>query len=125
MIQDMKTNHASFTQNAWAEYKKIGYVLCPAFDNEPVYFDRHGFRHILRKGRKKRSHHEQMKRLHLVKEAVEILKTSVTFSEWNVSSIIKPIACFWSFIVKRKKSKVKVLVRQLERRRKHFFSVFS
>jgi hypothetical protein len=111
----MNKDNTSFTQKAWVEYKKIGYVLCPAFDNEPVYFDRHGFRHILRKGRKKRSYNEQVKRLYLVKEAVEILKTSETFSEWNVSFLIKPIACFW----------IKVLVRQFERSRKHFFSVFD
>ena len=121
----MHTNHESLIQEAWVEYKKIGNISCPAFDNEPIYFDRHGFRHILRKGRKKRSHNEQVRRLNLVKEAVKILETCETFSEWNVSFLIKPIACFWSFIVKRKKSKIKVLVRQFERSRKHFFSVFD
>ena len=125
MIQCMNKDDESFTQKAWAEYKKIEYILCPAFDNEPVYFDRHGFRHILRKGRRKRSHHEQIKRFQLVKEAIVILKTSETFSEWNVSIIIKPIACFWSFIVKKKKSRIKVVIRQFERSRKHFFSVFG
>jgi len=51
-------NFRDFISKTKKEYKNIGYIKCPAFRNENIYFNRHGFNHLIRKERKLRDRKE-------------------------------------------------------------------
>ena len=54
-------------------YRQIGKVICPAFPNEYIYFNRHGLNHLLRKRRKLRKFEDQIRRLKLLPQVIHIL----------------------------------------------------
>jgi hypothetical protein len=122
----MLPEHQEFIRKAKKEYRKIGYVECPAFDDEKIYFTSAGFNHLLRKGRKAREKAEQYERMLLMKFAPRIIKSSKKFIKSNHSIIKnKPDAHFWSLMSVVNGQKLTVIIRQLDKHPKHFFSIFS
>jgi hypothetical protein len=103
---------------------KIGYVKCPAFGNEKIYFTQAGFNHLLRKGRKLREKNDQIRRLTLVFHAPTILAVSTIVSSYERTYLRDSSADFWSFVGTRKEISITVVIRQLNGGRKHFFSIF-
>ena len=47
-------NWKEYIKEAKEEYKNIGYVECPAFGGESVYFNNYGFKHLVYKGKNPR-----------------------------------------------------------------------
>ncbi len=41
----MDSDQKDLIKRHYEEYKKIGYIECPAFGNEKIYFKKKGFRH--------------------------------------------------------------------------------
>jgi hypothetical protein len=103
---------------------KIGYVTCPAFGNEKIYFTQAGFNHLLRKGRIPRKHNEQIRRLTLVYHAPTLLAVSTTASSYERTYLRDSSADFWSFVGTRKEISITIVIRQLNGGQKHFFSIF-
>ena len=121
-------SHKEFIKKSYEEYKKIGYIECLAFANEKVYFNKDGFRHLIRKGKDLREIKDQVERLDLLKYAPIILSESKTFDEYNKNKPLHSIGKtnnvnFWSFIRIFNGIKVTLIVRQIKNNNKHFFSI--
>jgi len=106
-------------QKAQKFYASIGKIWCPAL-NEYVLFDRSGFRHLIWKNTVPRPRNEQKRRFALLPQSVKILENQnahiVHRKENNLN--------FWAFTEKHTDKTIKVIVRQIDGREKHFFSVF-
>ena len=118
-------NWREYIKKACTEYYKIGSILCPAFGNELVYFNKRGFNHLLYKGKDIRSRKEQSVRLNLVSCAVSILQASDRPFRSSTDIIGGYKAYFWAFRGKVGSVWVRIVVRQLGKGRKHFFSVME
>jgi hypothetical protein len=118
-------SHSKLIKNAKEKYEQIGYLKCPAFSNEKVYFNKHGFNHLLRKGKTARSLEQQNRRIVLLDSVKEIIMNASKYSEYKLSNDREPPAQFWSFIKSNSSEFVKVIVRQIGNGNKHFFSVMD
>ncbi|MEK7095128.1 MAG: hypothetical protein AAB917_00530 [Patescibacteria group bacterium] len=116
----------SFIKEAKREYYKIGAIKCPAFENDLVYFNKDGFNHLIRKGRKYREKNEQERRLELVPVVINTLTQRRTFSRYSITQKVKnrkeSTAHFWIF--NDSKRRISIVVRKLNSGNKHFFSVY-
>jgi hypothetical protein len=70
----------NFLREKEIEYSSIGYVKCPAFGNEKIYFTNTGFSHLVRKSRKQRDKNIQIRRLTFCLYAPGILGRSRTYN---------------------------------------------
>jgi hypothetical protein len=123
-------SHKEFVKKVYEEYKKIGYVECPAFPNEKIYFNQNGFRHLLRKGKKLREISAQVERLNLLKYVAKIINTSQSYVDYNKNKKDNPLdqtktSDFWSFKQRHDGLEIIVIIRQAKRGYKHFFSVMQ
>jgi len=121
----LNNEHKLFIKKSKKTYNKIGYVICPALNNKKVYFNRHGFRHLIRKGKHLREISEQIERLNLIKYAPNIISTSIKIKEFNKNVTDETFADFWSFIKIINDKEIKVVIRQIKGKDKHFFSIMS
>jgi len=118
-------------------YSKIGRIKCPALGDEYVFFTSAGFDHILRKGRIPRTRNEQKRRFTLFPYVESIIKNPVakiTYRKTEVKEkvnrhgeniLIESTAHFWTFSDKINDCVIKIVIRQLEGKDKHFFSVMG
>jgi hypothetical protein len=75
----MNNAHGESIRKARQEYRAIGFISCPAFGNEPVYFTRKGFKHLIFKEGSYRPISDQIRRMNLLRKAVYMLKSSKSF----------------------------------------------
>ena len=132
-----KLGYEKAKQQAKQIYSKIGRIKCPALGDEYVFFASAGFDHILRKGRIPRTRNEQKRRFTLIPYAENIIKNptaKMTYRKLDVKEkinrhgekiLIESVAHFWTFEEKINDCIVKIVVRQLENKNKHFFSVMG
>jgi len=113
-----------YIKEKYREYKDIRYIECPAFSNEKIYFNKHGFNHLIRKGFIPRTKEEQIKRLSLLPLSKAIIINSKKYSRYLKKEDKHPIAYFWSLISNNSNVSVTVIVRQLDGGYKHFYSIF-
>ena len=106
-------------------YNKIGAIRCPALGGELVYFNSHGFKHLIRKSGLMRSERETRQRFSIVRLGVEIVSNTSVVSEHREMSDGSKITRFW--LLKRKFGRVtiKVVLRKISDGRAHFFSVMK
>jgi hypothetical protein len=124
-------------QRAKQIYSKIGRIKCPALSDEYVFFTSTGFNHLIRKGRIPRTRNEQKRRFALLKFAEKIITNptaKITYRKNEIKEkanrhgekvLIQSVAHFWTFEEKINDCVVKVVVRQLENKSKHFFSIMG
>ncbi len=120
MGQDWK----EYLKNEEIKYKKLGNIKCPAFNNEEIYFNYHGLRHIIYKGGKVRTKEEIIKRFSLVPYISNILRKikSVDSEEKRVKE--ESIAYFWTIKYRvRGQLQVRIIIRRLNDGQLHFFSI--
>lgn len=118
--------HKELIKKHYEEYKKIGYVECPAFDGEKVYFNKHGFGHLIRKGKVPRTRSEQIKRINLIPNVILILRKVNKIHKCTLNEIDGHPALFWPFDIFIGSVKTRIIVRQLGYHgRKHFYSVMD
>ncbi len=110
-----------FIQKSREDYYKIGFVTCPAFNGELVYFNSHGWNHIIRKNGKIRSVEQQKRRIELIPYAVHIIRTSTYWKEHRKG---KENTEFWSFSKKFGDKTIVVVVRK-HSSKKYFFSIMD
>ncbi len=113
-------------KNIRQNYRKLGSIECPAFNNEKVYFNHHGISHLIYKDRIPRDLKEIEKRYNLLLQVPKILKTikSVDDEEKRVKN--NSTAYFWT--IKHKVSdtlSIRIILRRLNNGVLHFFSVMS
>jgi hypothetical protein len=117
-------------------YKKIGRAWCPAL-NDCVAFTSAGIQHLIRKNGKKRSRREQTRRFHLLLFAKEIIESSSAtithrngkaahlFKRHSAVVIKQSNADFWALTKNYGDNTITVVIRQLESKEKHFFSIYD
>ncbi len=132
-----KLGYERAKQQAKQLYSKIGRIKCPALGDEYVFFTSAGFNHILRKGRIPRTRNEQKRRFTLLPYVENIIKnptTKITYRKTKIKEksnrhgekvLIESVAHFWRFKEKVDDCVVRVEIRQLENKDKHFFSVMG
>jgi len=121
-------------------YSKIGRIPCPLFNGEFVVFNRHGFTHILRRGKLIRPKAQRLIRLRLIEFAETIIKTpdgSVTVEfrdEYEIERVVnrfgkkileKRKARSWGFVRVVDDSKITIVVGQIDGGQKEFLSIMA
>lgn len=118
-------NHIVSIRNAKIEYNKIKYVESLALNGEKIYFNKYGFNHLIRKQKDLRSKDEQIRRLKLLSLVHRILISSSKIDNYRMNIVDGYPASFWSIKGYVEDKEVKVIIRQLGKGRKHFFSVMD
>jgi hypothetical protein len=109
----------------YGEYKSIGHIICPALNNEKIYFTRAGFTHLIRKEKTPREKSEQIKRLTLLAFVPGIIKRANRYITYFKDTNKKDIRMqTWSLQEKVNGVDITVIIRQIDNHPKHFFSVF-
>ena len=106
------------------DYRKIGHVVCPALDNAPIYFNKYGWNHLLRKGRKFRDVKQLIWRLGLMNNVHKILSDSKYISAKRTTNTRGSIYVFWKINRKINGRVINVIVRKKNDGKHHFFSIF-
>jgi hypothetical protein len=115
----MESKYEQLKLKARVFYLTIKPVVCPMINNELVSFNEKGFRHLIYKGRFRRSKKDQMRRFRLLplvtkvledKFAKVIYRNEITAEFWGLQSIID-------------KKVITVIVRKIGNGQKHFFSI--
>jgi hypothetical protein len=113
-------------ESAKLEYKSIGYVECPAFDYEKVYFNRHGLKHLIYKGRIPRSLEEVTKRFNLIHYATSIIKKTNKIDNEEKRIMGDSTAYFWTIRnTINNHLTIRIILRRLNNGVLHFFSIMS
>ena len=132
-----KLGYEKAKQQAKQIYSKIGRIKCPALGDEYVFFTSAGFDHILRKGRIPRTRNEQKRRFTLMPYVENIIKNptaKIIYRKLDVKEkvnrhgekvLVESVAHFWTFREKINDCVIKVVIRQLANKDKHFFSVMG
>lgn len=113
-----------FIQESRNRYQQIGHVICPVLNQESIYFNSIGFKHLIRK-KEKRNLDEQIFRLTLIPYAVPIITqryVAVTHRMYHVNG--KEIH-FWGMEKQFKNRTIRVVIRQVGNGRKHLFSIMK
>jgi len=120
---------SSFTQirkQAKKDYQSIKCIKCPAFPGEEIKFNAKGFGHLFYKGAntaRSRNSKEIETRTKLIPLAVKLLKIMPIWQEED-SSISNGKTChYWSFEGVIENFRIKVIIRQIGKGGKHFWSV--
>ncbi len=110
--------------------------MCPALNNELVYFPAESFNHLVyKRDRSERDKGSQILRFKMLSAAVQLLKFTNTYQEYEEtlkevevkrhkkrvkeSKVVK----YWGLIAIMKDKKLKVIIRQVGEGNKHFLSV--
>jgi hypothetical protein len=107
------------------KYTNLGESDCPMFPNEKIYFTKDGLNHLIRKGKDVRPRYEQMERFALLPYAKIILKNAKEINNFFASNLKDPHASFWSFKDKVNSIEIRVIIRQVGKGKKHFFSIMK
>jgi hypothetical protein len=113
-------SYQKIAQTAKELYKKVGIVQCSSL-NDTVTFNNVGFKHLVRKGGIPRPKSEQKRRFELLQYAKPIIKNPNAKIQYRIAGNTK----FWAFTDKTPSGAVTVVVRQIQNRKKHFFSIFK
>jgi hypothetical protein len=106
-------------------YYSVGHVPCKSLHGARVYFNRHGFNHLLRKNGSIRPINEVIERLSLLEKAVHMIRDLSNINEYKVMGTDKSKAHFWALIKKFDSLEIKVVIRKVGNGKTHFFSVYA
>jgi hypothetical protein len=119
-------NWDEYLKNEEINYKKLGYVECPIFSHERVYFNDYGLNHLMYKDRIPRTKEEVRKRFGLLPYVSNILKNIKSVDSEEKSIRNQSIAYFWT--IKHKvhdNLRVRIILRRLNNGTLHFFSIMK
>ncbi|MFA6601372.1 MAG: hypothetical protein WCT02_00715 [Candidatus Paceibacterota bacterium] len=121
-------NDTKLLDEAKKFYRKIGSIICPALDNERVYFNKHGWNHLIRKGRKFREFQEQNRRILLLSQAIQIIQNTKSVCRHRLTKKAGSVGHFWEIrgfgLLNSEQIKIHVILRRKNDGLLHFFSVF-
>ena len=117
-----------FVEKSKKEYYKIGSISCPAFGSEKVSFNKYGWNHLIRKGRKFRDNMEQKERLELLPYVKNIISNTTSIYRDRITRSDYSCCYFWEIrrkvIHRSKHVTIHVIIRKKNDGRLHFFSIF-
>jgi len=119
-----KDHHEDFIQKGKRLYGQIGILFSPVFENEPIYFNKYGWRHLIRKGKRLRNLEDQIRRISLLTHTRHILSTTTTIFAYKESHNKRHVY-FWTLRSEIKGVYIRIVIRQLDTGRKHFFSIMD
>jgi len=105
-------------------YKNIGNVKCHYFNNALIFFNKNGFNHLIRTGNSQRSIFDQRRRLRLIKYCPEILMGRYISVKSRIILKGSKTFYYWSFKAHVDDIYMKLIVRQVDKGPKQFFSIF-
>ena len=108
-------------KKARTEYLKIGSIPCPAFGFDPIYFDHHGFTHMIRKGRNMRDIADTKRRFKLFRYVPLLIRNSRSATGYLESGSVR----FWTLVGRIDGKDIKVVIRQIDSGLRHFYSVMD
>lgn len=117
----MNNNEKEFINKIKKEYFQIGVVLCPAFNNQLIYFNKHGWNHLVQSRKRINNKDDLFRRLRLLKHAPDIIKVSNYVYEYRIKNKFN----YWSFRYVVGDRAIIVVVRAYENNRKHFYSIMD
>lgn len=122
-----ENHYEKIFSDAKSFYFSIGAIRCPALNGEFVYFNRRGFQHLIRKGKRYRSLTEIIRRLRLLPLAVQTIKTTKIHHEETTILGEESIATFWTLKETYAKQNIVIyiIIRKLNDGKIHFFSVYD
>ena len=118
-------SHKSFLISQKKKYYKIGLILCPALDNEKIYFNNHGFNHLIRKRGKLRSKYEQKRRFSLLTFARDIVGDKTVSVEYVFNKNKENRTYFYILEKEIDKKIIKIVIRKINNSKLHFFSIMD
>lgn len=99
-------------------------ISCPAFNGELVIFNAKGINHLLYKGnRSERDISRIQTNIHLLPGAIKILRLMPFFQEESFYEKNGEVFKFWAFEAVVDGRRIKAIIRQKGRGKKHFWSV--
>ncbi len=105
-------------------YLKYEPVKCPHLNNEEIRFNRHGFNHLERKGKKLRSRKEVLERLKLLPLVTEIISSKNSVCDFRCEQSNSDDIKYWGLTYTLKENlMVRVVIRQIDKGPKHFYSI--
>ncbi len=116
-------NYEKARIQALKEYKKIQEIRCPLLNNERIYFNNAGFKHLIRKERV-RSLSEQQERFRLLPYAKEIITDPSSVVQYRKKVLKGLMTQYWSLTNSRDNKIIKVIMRQVGEGQKHFYSIY-
>ncbi len=132
-----KEEYRIFKEKAEDNYKKIGDIKCPYFNDDNIHFNTKGLNHLLFKSwNRARSQKEQYTRLRLIPLARKIIAKSNTLQEFDEREIFVKqkinsrwekrlkIVRYYVFIAIFKKTRLKVVVKEIDGGDKFFYSLY-
>lgn len=114
-----------FIKLAKEEYKKIGYVECPAFSGEKVYFNHYGLNHLMFKGRIPRPMDQVTERFNLLIYVKNIIKNTKTIYNEEKRTKDQSEAYFWTIKYSLRTMNIRIILRRLNNGTIHFFSIMK
>jgi hypothetical protein len=116
-------NYQNIRNRASEDYKKLRKMRCPVLNNEYIYFNNAGFRHLIRKD-KIRSRAEQIERFQLLPYIKEIIIDPDSMIQYRKKILDELITHYWSLTSIQDEKLIKVIIRQIGEGKKHFYSIF-
>ena len=108
-------------------YSEIDSVPCSALNGKPVYFNKQGFQHLIRKGKRYRKPAEIIRRLRLLPFAVQAVQTAKKTYRYEILQRQQSTAHFWTLREKihyqSRVTTLRIIIRKLNDGHIHFFSV--
>lgn len=105
-------------------FRQTKEISCPAFNGEKIVFNAKGINHLIYKGNRSRRDRARIQtNFRLLPRAIKILQSSVFFQEESFYERNGRIYRFWAFEAVVDNRRIKVIVRQIGKSRKHFWSV--
>jgi hypothetical protein len=105
-------------------FKQAGEIPCPAFGGEKIYFNAKGINHLIYKGSRSRRDEKRIKtNIRLLPRAIKLLSLAIFWQEENQYIKDRVTFKFWAFEAVIDNRRIKVIIRQVGKGRKHFWSV--
>lgn len=105
-------------------FKQTREIPCPAFGGEKIYFNAKGINHLIYKGSRSRRDKDRIKtNIRLLPRAIKLLSLSTFWQEENQYIKDKITFKFWAFEAVIEDRRIKVIIRQVGKGRKYFWSV--
>jgi hypothetical protein len=122
----MHKAHKDLRKQARTVFNKIKTVSCPTFPKEDIAFNSKGLSHLFYKGTKKintREFSQAAIRVKLLPRAVKLLRLANYSQEETTFSVDEKKFHYWAFEGVIGGRRIKVIVRQVGKGKKHFWSV--
>jgi hypothetical protein len=123
-MEIQKENYAETRRIAKEFYKAIGRLWCPSL-NDYIFFNKHGFRHLIEKKGFARPKTEQMRRFVMLYYVKDILTSPGIIPSHSVKEDRNSKMDLWIFTARKDGLLIKIIIRHVKGGKKQFLSVYG